>query len=373
MSKQTAPTEHKVMTAFVTSVDEAQGIVTAIVNTFGVIDDGKDVVHPGAFTKTVTERAGRIRVLDNHNSHSIMNAIGKPISVREVTRAELPAEVLLKYPEAVGGLETTTQYLLDTPEGTGAFRRIVSGAVNEYSIGYDALDYDYGKARDRDGREVTVRNLRTIRLWEYSPVLWGMNPATTTTGAKNADGAEDETKEETMDEAATLAAHPATTKSGAMTLGAYLAADLYGAITGNTAYLLRCGRIGVTEVLAIHSALEPTVQAFLTALPAEVAALPLERNEYGYLSAGEPDEAKAGRKISRANRDRLMGMYSAIRQMLEEDGWSMGEEEDAAAEEGDAEAKTLTETVIQQSPIGVGSSEASPTLAEIDVPDFNDL
>jgi len=57
---------------------------------------------------------------------------------------------------------------------------------------------DYSKAIV-DNKEVTVRNLRTCKLFEVSPVIWGMNPATTTLGAKqeNTDTpkAEDDTHE----------------------------------------------------------------------------------------------------------------------------------------------------------------------------------
>lgn len=375
MSKQTTPHEQKTMTAFVTSVDEAQGIVTAIVNTFGVIDDGGDVVHPGAFTKTIAERSGRVRVLDGHNTDSIMRALGKPISIREVGRGELPQEVLAQYPEATGGLETTTQYLLNTPEGDGAFKRLVAGAVTEYSIGYDALDVDYSKMRDpRTGKEIVVRNLRSIRLWEYSPVLWGMNPATATTGAKATEG-ETEEKEENMSEPVS-AVEPATTKSSDQTLGAYLAADLYGAITGNTAWLLRCGRIGVDEVLAIHAAIEPTIQTFINALPAEIAEAEMERDSYGYMSAGEASEGKAGRRISRSNRDRLMGMYNAIRSMLEEDGWSLTEETDSADEDTGDMSKALVESA-EPVETGAGSSSASPTQEAVEetvvIPSFDEL
>jgi len=39
-----------------------------------------------------------------------------------------------------------------------------------------------------NGKEVTVRNLRTLKLYEYSPVLWGMNQATGTLTAKDSAG-----------------------------------------------------------------------------------------------------------------------------------------------------------------------------------------
>lgn len=41
-----------------------------------------------------------------------------------------------------------------------------------------------------DGQPVIVRNIREVRLWDVSPVVWGMNPATTTFSVKSADGIE---------------------------------------------------------------------------------------------------------------------------------------------------------------------------------------
>ena len=176
--------EIKAIPAFIKAIDDA-GIVEHLVAVFGNIDEGNDVIHPGSFAKTIAERGAKIRCLDQHATDSIMRVIGKPIAMREVERGELPPEVLSRFPEATGGLLVKTQFLMNTPEGAGAFERIKAGAVDEYSIGYDALDADYSTAT-KDGGEITVRNLRTIKLWEYSPVIFAMNPATATLSAKDA-------------------------------------------------------------------------------------------------------------------------------------------------------------------------------------------
>jgi phage head maturation protease len=114
--------------------------------------------------------------MDTHNSDSVLNVIGKPLALWEVDRGGLPAEVLQRFPDATGALMARTQFLMDTPEGKGAFVRIRDGAVGEYSIGYDPLDFDFSEEQ-LDGKSVSVRNLRQIRLWEYSAVPFGMNPA----------------------------------------------------------------------------------------------------------------------------------------------------------------------------------------------------
>lgn len=177
--------EKKIFPAKVLNIDAVSGIVEAIVAVMGNIDEGDDIIHPGAFRKTLAERGREVLVLDAHRTDSVMAAVGVPLEMREVGRGELPADLLAQYPEANGGLYTRTQYLLDTPEGAGVFKRIVAGAIKKYSIGYDAIrgGTDYGKAT-RNGKEVTVRNLRELKLYEYSPVLFAMNTATMTVGVK---------------------------------------------------------------------------------------------------------------------------------------------------------------------------------------------
>jgi HK97 family phage prohead protease len=176
--------EHKTFQSFVTKVDEAKGIVEHLVAVMGNKDQGNDVIWPGAFTKTLSERGNKVKVLDLHKTDSIMRVLGKPISLREIGAVELSADVKTKYPDAVGALAATTQFNLKTTEGLGAFERIKAGDIDEWSFGYDAIGPDYGKAADGS----TVRNLREVRLYEYSPVIFGMNAATTTLSAKSDEG-----------------------------------------------------------------------------------------------------------------------------------------------------------------------------------------
>lgn len=175
--------EHKTLPLIVTKIEGDQGIVEHTVAVMGNVDLGGDRIHPGAFTKTITERMGRIRVLDTHNSGSVLNVVGKPLSLWEVGKEQLAPEVVRQFPDATGALMARTQFLMDTPEGAGVFARIKAGAVNEYSIGYDVLDVDYTE-EEIEGKSQPVRNLHTIRLWEYSPVTFAMNPATSTVSAK---------------------------------------------------------------------------------------------------------------------------------------------------------------------------------------------
>lgn len=176
--------EKKTFPGIVTKTDEAQGIIETIFAVMGNIDHGKDRIWPGAFTKTFIEHGLKVRVLDHHNASSIMNVIGKPLFLEEIGVDQLPATLKAKYPEATGGARAEIKMLMDTPEGKGAFIRLKEKAIDEWSFGYDVLDSDFTKEKI-NGEDQTIRNLRTLRLFELSPVIWGMNSATTTTGAKS--------------------------------------------------------------------------------------------------------------------------------------------------------------------------------------------
>jgi len=178
--------ERKDFPALVIATDDEKGIVEAIVSVIGNVDLGDDIIHPGSFTKTISERSGKIKVLDNHNSFSILNALGKPLEIREISKGELPKELTEKYPLAVGGLYTKTEYAIDTPEGLGAFKRIKAGIITEYSIGFSIPRGKWDiTEKVIEGVKKKIRNIREVILYEYSPVLWGMNDATMTVGAKN--------------------------------------------------------------------------------------------------------------------------------------------------------------------------------------------
>lgn len=172
--------EHKQTEATITAVNETQGIVEAIWAVMGNVDEVGDIIHPGAFTKTFNERGNQIKLLDNHRTDSVLSALGTVMELRELRKSELP-QPMVSNPDVTGGAWGKFQFLLDTPEGKGAFTRIQKGAVKEWSFGYDAVDKDYSQ---KDGK--AVRNLRGIKLYEVSPVLFGANPTTTTTSAKSA-------------------------------------------------------------------------------------------------------------------------------------------------------------------------------------------
>lgn len=143
-------------------------VVKSIFAVFGNVDAGGDRIWPGAFAKTLAERGDRIRVLWQHDAFE--PPIGVPLAIREVGRLELPEDVRMKYPDAAGGLMGEIKYL-PTPRGEEVLIGIKEGAIRENSIGYDAIPGKF------DYEDNGVRNLRELRLWDISPVNWGMNEA----------------------------------------------------------------------------------------------------------------------------------------------------------------------------------------------------
>jgi len=171
------PAERKAMPMIVEGIENEREVV-ALNALFGNVDEGADVLHPGAFAKTIDERFHRVRVLWQHDSW--LPPIGVPMWAKEVGREELPEEVRGRFPEALGGLMTKIEYL-NTERGREVLTGIKAGAINENSIGYDPVVSDF---EEDDNRGITVRNLREVRLWDLSPVNWGMNEGAVTLGFK---------------------------------------------------------------------------------------------------------------------------------------------------------------------------------------------
>ena len=395
--------DHKTFSAYTLKADSAQGIVESIVAVMGNADQGDDVIHPGAFLKSITERRGKIRVLDQHQTDSIMRAIGKPLELREMARAELPADLLTRYPTATGGLYAKTQYLMNTPEGKGAFERIAGGAVDEYSIGYDALDTDFSSVIGGDGQKKTVRNLRTIKLYEYSPVLFGMNSATQTLSTKDqpsegkpwavfhegdkwnvykldGDGnqtgeplGEHDTEEEARAQVGALYANEGKAKKEMTPDGPVrrFADVLQGSIHRD--FTLMCdawyidGVIGKDDRIMLSGLIGDALDVLSSGIPPAIAQLDIDecyRMRYGMsegmymMSARHVPETKAGRVIAGRNMERLMRIMEELQAVIS-DATASDKPTDDEAPANDMQA--AKSTPVQQA----GPFIVTPTIDEL--------
>lgn len=164
--------EYKAIELETKEIAEDGRTVTGLAAVFGNVDSGGDRIHKGAFKKTLKESGPRVKHLWQHDMGQPPIATVKEL--KEVGREELPDTVAKKWPDATGGLLVVRKYL-DTPRGNEILEGIKAGAIGEMSFAYDALKYDFEE--DKESKTV-IRNLREVRLWETSDVVWGMNAAT---------------------------------------------------------------------------------------------------------------------------------------------------------------------------------------------------
>lgn len=159
-------------------------IRVGIAAVFGNVDAVGDRIMPGAFTRTIDGGAKRSRFLWNHSyQHPPVASIKE---LREVSRNELPDDVIEKAPEATGGLLVKREYFANDLSNW-ILEAIDAGDINEMSFAYETvrsatvtepLADDPEKSRE-------IRELQELKLFDCSDVLWGCNPATVAAGAKN--------------------------------------------------------------------------------------------------------------------------------------------------------------------------------------------
>lgn len=134
------------------------GSFAGLASVYNVTDLHGDVVVPGAFTKTIQERGGRIKLLWQHDPNI-------PIGVGEISDSE-------------AGLVLKGRLTLGTEKGREAYALLRDGVVDALSIGYDTVKQSKGE----DG----VRRISEIRLWEVSLVTFPANQLARIGAVKNA-------------------------------------------------------------------------------------------------------------------------------------------------------------------------------------------
>ncbi len=164
---------HKALPTYgITSIDEAEGIVEAYVSGIGNKDSVNDIIESGAFDASL-----KVRKPKGVWSHNWDQPVSKTLEIYEVKAGS--AELPMKMKSAgIGGLFVKTQFNLDTQAGRDAFSWVkFYGDESEWSIGYQVSESEF------DPKAKAMR-LKAIDLFEYSPVLFGANPLTSTVGVK---------------------------------------------------------------------------------------------------------------------------------------------------------------------------------------------
>ncbi len=150
-------TEYKTIDFELEEYNEEEGIFSGYAAVFGNVDSGGDIIEPGAFTKTIAEGVGRVKILSGHNDALL--PIGIPLELREDSR----------------GLFIRAK-ISDTALGRDVKTLIRDHVLGELSIGYDPVVFEYD--------ETGIRHLREVKLWEVSVVTWAMNDQAVITNFK---------------------------------------------------------------------------------------------------------------------------------------------------------------------------------------------
>lgn len=125
----------------------AEGVIEGYGSIFGNIDQGGDLILPGAFSSSL--KSGRkVKMLREHCPDDLIGVWD------EVT-------------EDANGLRVKGRLLLTIDDGRNAFELVKSGALDGLSIGYRTVESEYNNSGNR--------LLKQVDLWEVSLVTFGMN------------------------------------------------------------------------------------------------------------------------------------------------------------------------------------------------------
>lgn len=321
------------------------GEVTALVNIYGIVDDGDDVVELGVFAKSIQEQFKRIRCLDQHSTHSVLCVVGKPLQVQEIGKGELPPELLERRPEATGALKTVTRYMLDDPTSLAVYQRVSREFITEYSIGFFIIKFNYDRITE-DGKQRTIRRITEGSLLEYSNVIWGMNPETMVT----------DVKEHTM---TTPTERKEYGPDGPeRKLGEYVKASVYDCWTYCINQLMSEGMISDVEHLALAEGGIEMLRTMGGLLGDDIALRPYEYMPMFFMWGQDflDRQMKEGRVLSQASVNSLNSTVEdiesaagKIRQLIENAGYGTVEnsEEDKANPQP-AEPPNVSEVLTEQ-------------------------
>jgi HK97 family phage prohead protease len=282
--------------------------------TYGNVDHGGDVIEPGAFTKTISERP-EIPVLWSHDPR-------EPIGLGSIEDSDK-------------GLVIKGKLELDLPEAEKAYIRLKKKLVKGLSIGFETV---------KKARKAGVRRLQEIKLWEVSLVTFPMNDLAQVTAVKNKDG------EEKVDFNTALDAAELWAKRTQMLFALWDSLDS----------IIFDNNLGDEEKLEqVETSIDQFHEQYLDFLPKFFALMRGDLKEVmiGLRDTERPPaslveyEEKAGRRLSDASKKRIEAAIQALQALLEGEAADTGTSDDGAAKQHSGEPEQihslLTEHQVQ--------------------------
>ena len=139
-------------------LDEGTGEISGYASVFSNVDSYRDIVEPGAFTKTLAD--------------------DRPAKVLWSHDWEQPIGVTTEAAQDKTGLQVVGKLMVDDlPKAREVHAMAKTSVVDGLSIGYAAQKWE------TDSKE-KVRHLTEVKLFEWSPVVFPANDQTRITGVK---------------------------------------------------------------------------------------------------------------------------------------------------------------------------------------------
>jgi uncharacterized protein len=154
--------------------DAKLGTFSGYGSIFNHIDLGGDMVAPGAFKASLREWKARGKLPKMFLQHGFGFTTEDQIPIGKYTRMEEDEKGLYVEGEL---------FALDTQKGKYIHEGMKAGELDGLSIGYETIDVTYGKKPDEPRR-----TLKKIKLYEVSPVSFGMNEKALIDSAKSIEG-----------------------------------------------------------------------------------------------------------------------------------------------------------------------------------------
>ena len=261
------------------ALDEA-GTFSGYASVFGNVDQGGDIVHPGAFKRTIQhyrQAKKRIPLLFGHETglDEVVGYVDADDLIEDGKGLRLSKGVLM-----IDELESAKK----------AHALMRAGILTEMSFGYDAVKKDYTGS---------IRNLREVKLYEISLVLWPMNEESQVTDVKTA--------------------RPMDAK--ASDFATILRRDTVTASLYDRRWKLNSALSDAIHGVLCDDELSPAdamqlIDDSLTQFSAEMmtwARTALDSGVYADSKTGNgPDDLKAGRRLSAASRAHLEGVMKGM-------------------------------------------------------------
>ena len=302
----------------------AEGSFEGILSPYNVIDDGKDMVEPGAFTKTIQEHGSEVPLLWQHKSD---------VPVGKLTLQDGPDALRVK-----------GQLLMDLPEAQKAYLLIKARIVKGLSIGFNSV---------KDAVEGGVRHLKELRLYEGSIVTFPMAETALITSVK----ARRENKADFNTELAEVQLRDA----------GYQMFNALQYALGSLPWA--SGMTPQEKVAAAEVTLQQFTETFLAYLPAYIDYLTEEYGAMESMSTGQIEtkrmERKAGRTISAATKTTLTTAHDHLKSATDLLSALISPEADSDTDTSDEEAAKAARVAEEKARAGTDHSAALTLIDQI--------